>query len=67
MSSAPANQQRLSPSEFKSCYKSKGWSGRSLALRWGVSASWVSKVVNNGSREQHWDDAVIGLPNAPKN
>ena len=56
-----AEATRMSPVDFKSTYKAKGWTGRTLAIRWGVS-----KVANNASRELHWDDAVNGLPMATK-
>ncbi len=52
----------MAPDEVKALYRSKGWTGRLLAARWGKSVTWVSKVVNDLERDLHWDDAVRGLP-----
>lgn len=54
--------QRLTPQEFKSEYKRRGWNGRSLAERWGKHPVTLSKIVNDPGRPAHWDDAVRGLP-----
>jgi hypothetical protein len=54
--------QRLTPDAFKAAIKQRGWTGRSLALRWEVSEAWISKIINNANRAPHWDDAVRGLP-----
>ncbi|PVZ84200.1 transcriptional regulator [Serratia sp. S1B] len=51
-----------SPKEFKAEMKRKGWSRSSLAERWQKSETWISKVVNDNNREQHWNDALAGLP-----
>ncbi|WP_060515434.1 MULTISPECIES: hypothetical protein [Pseudomonas] len=56
-------QPLLTPAEFKAEYKARGWNGRQLAIRWGKTAVWISKVVNDLDRDPHWDDAVRGLPN----
>lgn len=53
---------RLLPEDFKSLYRSKGWTGRMLSDRWGKSVAWISKVGNDAERAPHWDDAVRGLP-----
>ncbi|MGO4801058.1 hypothetical protein ACEN2T_17410 [Pseudomonas sp. W22_MBD1_FP4] len=60
------SEARLSPQEFKDLMKEKGWTGRALALRWGKTAVWISKVINDEDREPHWDDAVRGLQKAKK-
>ncbi|WP_455233634.1 hypothetical protein [Geopseudomonas aromaticivorans] len=54
--------ERLTPDEFKTVFKQRGWTGKSLAARWEVSEAWVSKIVKNQQRAAHWDDAVRGLP-----
>ncbi|MNE89596.1 hypothetical protein D3C80_1870180 [compost metagenome] len=54
--------ERLSPDEFKAVFKQRGWTGKALAARWGVSEAWISKIVNDPERTAHWDDAVRGLP-----
>lgn len=48
--------------EFKAEMKRKGWSRAALALRWGKSETWISKISNDAERDQHWNDALIGLP-----
>lgn len=50
------------PNEFKAEMRRKGWSGRALAVRWGKSDAWISKIASNPSRDIHWDDALRGLP-----
>lgn len=55
--------QRLTPDEFKAVFKQRGWTGKTLALRWEVSEAWISKIIKNPHRAAHWDDAVRGLPN----
>ena len=52
----------LLPDEFKAEMKRKGWTGRALAVRWGKSETWISKIASNPERDTHWDDAVRGLP-----
>lgn len=53
---------RMTPAEFKAEYRRRGWTGRSLAVRWGKTPVWISKIVNDPGRDAHWDDAVRGLP-----
>jgi hypothetical protein len=52
----------MTPAEFKAEFKRRGWTGRALALRWGKSETWISKIANDPARDLHWDDAVRGLP-----
>ncbi len=59
-----AATQRLSPVEFKALFRKRGWTGKTLALRWEVSEAWISKILKNPDRAPHWDDAVRGLPDA---
>lgn len=33
-----------------------------VAARWGVSVTWMSRLVNDRERSQHYDDAFTGLP-----
>lgn len=53
---------RLTPHEFKSLYRSKGWNGTKLAQRWSKSEARISVIGNDPNRDPHWDDAVRGLP-----
>lgn len=53
---------RMTPEQFKSEYRRKGWTGLALAERWSLSPAWISKLGNDPDREAHWDDAVRGLP-----
>ncbi|EKM5066644.1 XRE family transcriptional regulator [Cronobacter turicensis] len=48
--------------EFKAEMKRKGWSRPALAARWGKSETWISKIAGNPNRDQHWNDALAGLP-----
>ncbi|AXK38531.1 XRE family transcriptional regulator [Crenobacter cavernae] len=59
-----STDKRLTPDEFKAEFKRRGWTGRALAARWGKSETWISKIASNPERDQHWDDAVRGLPMA---
>lgn len=54
--------QRLSPDEFKACFRRKGWTGALLSERWGRSANRISVIGSDPCREAYWDDAVRGLP-----
>jgi hypothetical protein len=35
----------LSPVEFKALFRKRGWTGKTLALRWEVSEAWISKIL----------------------
>lgn len=59
----PANQDRLSPEQFKALAKYKGWKFKMLAERWGVTPEWVSQVSRDPRRDLRYDDALLGLPN----
>jgi hypothetical protein len=54
--------EKITPEFYKSEMKRKGWSRGALALRWDKSETWISKIVNDVNRDQHWDDALKGLP-----
>eukprot|EP01132_Coremiostelium_polycephalum_P013969 gene13969-16988_t len=48
----------MTPEQFKSEYRRKGWTGLALAERWSLSPAWISKLGNDPDREAHWDDAI---------
>lgn len=52
----------LSVADYKAEVVRKGWKFRELALRWGKSHTWLSRVANDPNRDQVWDDALRGLP-----
>lgn len=54
--------EQYSATWFKAEMKRKGWSRTDLAQRWEKSEAWISKITNNPLRDQHWNDALIGLP-----
>lgn len=56
--------QKLTPNQFKARYRGKGWTGVALAQRWGKGREWISRIANDSARDQHWDDAVEGLPDS---
>ncbi|WP_245960676.1 MULTISPECIES: hypothetical protein [Pseudomonas] len=56
----------MSPEEMKAELKRKGWTNKDLSVRWKVSATWVSKIINDPERSPHYDDAVRGLPTVKK-
>lgn len=57
-----STRKPMTPEEFKAEIQRRGWTYSSLALRWGVSDNWISKIARNENRPLHWDDAVRGLP-----
>lgn len=53
----------LSAAAIKALVKEKGWTFVDLAARWGVSVTWMSRLVNQPhSRPIMYDDAFRGLP-----
>lgn len=53
----------LSRSEIRSLLKDRGWTFVDVAARWGVSVTWMSRLVNNPhDRAAMYDDAFRGLP-----
>lgn len=53
----------LSAAEIRVLIKGKGWTFVELAARWGVSVTWMSRLVNQPhSRPPMYDDAFRGLP-----
>lgn len=62
MGSKFMSDMRMTSEQFKAEFKKRGWTGRTLAVRWEVSEAWISKISKNPDRAAHWDDAVRGLP-----
>jgi len=52
----------LHPQQIKKLVKDRGWVMVDVAARWGVSVTWMSRLVNDRERSQHYDDAFTGLP-----
>lgn len=59
---AESSRHRLTREEWDAVLRSKGWSKKEVAQRWGVSPVWVSNISRSADRAPHWDDAVLGLP-----
>lgn len=57
---------RLTPAEFKAEYRNRGWTGLTLAARWGRTPVWMSRVGKKEDRDAFLDDAVMGLPDLTK-
>ena len=60
------NLERLSPEEFKSLVRGKGWTYRALAQRWQLSETRVSQIARDDERSLYYDDAARGLPDRKK-
>lgn len=58
----PAAEERLSVQEFRALLKAKGWMFKDVAVRWQISAAWLSRLAHNPERGAQWDDACRGLP-----
>ncbi len=54
--------QAMTPDQFKSLVKSKGWLLKEVAERWGIKPRRMSVIVQEKNRNPYYDDAVIGLP-----
>lgn len=53
----------LAAADIKALIRAKGWTFVDLAARWGVSVTWMSRLVNQPhSRPPMYDDAFRGLP-----
>lgn len=58
--------QPLRPAELKALVRKKGWTFVDVAARWGVSVTWMSRLVNEPqTRTAAYEDAFRGLP--PRN
>lgn len=56
----------MTPVEVKALLASKGWTNVALAARWRCTTVWISKIINDGDRAPHYNDALAGLPKGPK-
>jgi hypothetical protein len=56
----------LTIAEAKAELTRKGWTNRALSNYWNCSEEYASKIVNNPERRRWFDDAIRGLPKAPK-
>lgn len=56
----------MSVEDIKAELSRKGWTNRALAQRWDCSEEYVSKIINDSERRRWFDDAIRGLPTAPK-
>jgi hypothetical protein len=56
----------MSADALRAAVYAKGWRLNALAVRWGLSAGGLSRIVNNPARARYWDDAVRGLPRIGK-
>lgn len=52
----------LTSQEFKAVIKSKGWTLKGVAMRWGITDVWMYNLAANPERPIHYDDAAFGLP-----
>lgn len=54
----------MDETQIKSILKSKGWTQKDVAARWGISVVWLSNITQNkkGERSLQHDDAFRGLP-----
>jgi len=52
----------MNAKKVKAEMSARGWTNRALAERWGCTEVYVSKIVNNESRRQWFNDAILGLP-----
>ncbi len=53
----------LVAAEIKTLMREKGWTFVDLAARWGLSVTWMSRLVNQPhTRPPMYDDAFRGLP-----
>ena len=53
---------RLSPADFKSLIKRRGWRMADAAVRWAVRPETLSRVAADPQRDTRWDDLVRALP-----
>lgn len=49
--------------DVKGIIRERGWTSVDLAARWGISVTWMSRLINQPhSRPAMYDDAFKGLP-----
>ena len=53
--------QVMTPKQFKSLVKSKGWLLKEVAERWGIKQRQMSNIVQDSNRNLYYDDAIRGL------
>lgn len=53
--------QTMTPVQFKSLVKSKGWLLKEVAERWGIQQRQMSNIVQDTKRNLYYDDAIRGL------
>ncbi len=53
--------QVMTPEQFKSLVKSKGWLLKEVAERWGIKQRQMSNIVQDVNRNLYYDDAIRGL------
>lgn len=56
----------LSAEAFRAIAKEKGWTMVGVGIRWGLTKTRMSQIVNDPQRRIYYDDAVRGLPNIRK-
>jgi hypothetical protein len=54
---------RMETGQIKALLKSKGWKSKDVAVRWELTERRISQIVTDPTRNQHYDDAFLGLPN----
>lgn len=53
----------MAPDQVKRIIRERGWTFVDLAARWGISVTWMSRLVNKPrSRPAMYEDAFSGLP-----
>jgi hypothetical protein len=52
----------FTPEEVRALIRLRGWPHRDLARHWGMTAVYLSRLINNSRRRAHWNDAFSGLP-----
>ncbi len=53
----------MAPDQVKRIIRERGWTFVDLAARWGLSVTWMSRLVNRPhSRPAMYEDAFNGLP-----
>ncbi|WP_370238619.1 hypothetical protein [Neptunomonas phycophila] len=55
-------QETLSVQAIKELIKGKGWQGKQIAQRWGMTERRISQIVTNPERAPYYNDGFRGLP-----
>lgn len=56
----------MTPEAFRAELKSRGWTAKRVAERWGMSERRAYQLIADADRPRYYDDAVRGLPLAQK-